>query len=245
MPSLHGKFCWNELMTTDNKAAESFYGKVVGWRPQDMDGPHGTYTILSASETPMGGLMAIPAEACAAGAKPGWGGYIAVDDVDEYAARVKKAGGAVLRGPADIPGIARFAVVADPHGAVFNLIKGFSDAPPKWPAPGTPGQTGWRELYAGDGESAFAFYAGLFGWTKAAAHDMGPMGIYQLFSIDGEMSGGMRHDDEAQGGADPALALLFQRRRYRRRHGARDGERRQDPARTDGGAGRKLDRAMH
>src|SRR5215813_13177 len=175
MPGLHGKFCWYELMTTDNKAAESFYGKVVGWRPQDMDGPHGTYTILSDG-------MVI---------RPGWGGYVAVDDVDDYAERVKQAGGAVLRAPADIPGIARFAVVADPHGAVFNLIKGFSDAPPKWPAPGTPGQTGWRELYAGDGESAFAFYSGLFGWTKAAAHDMGPMGIYQLFSIDGEVSGGM------------------------------------------------------
>src|SRR5262249_27510777 len=98
MPSLHGRFCWYELMTTDNKAAEAFYGKVVGWRPQDMDGPHGTYTILSAGEAPMGGLMTIPAEACAAGAKPGWSGYVAVDDVDDYAARVKQAGGAVLRG---------------------------------------------------------------------------------------------------------------------------------------------------
>jgi predicted enzyme related to lactoylglutathione lyase len=191
MSSLHGRFCWYELMTTDNKAAEAFYGKVVGWRPQDMDGPHGTYTILSAGEAPMGGLMTLPSEACAAGAKPGWSGYVAVDDVDDYAARVTSAGGTVLRAPADIPGIARFAVVADPHGAVFNLIKGFSDAPPKLPAPGTPGQTGWRELYAGDGESAFAFYSKLFGWTKAAAHDMGPMGIYQLFSIDGEMAGGM------------------------------------------------------
>ncbi len=191
MASANGKFCWYELMTTDNKAATSFYGKVMGWGAQDMDGAHGPYTILSVGEAPMGGLMTMPPEVCNAGGRPGWSGYIAVDDVDDYAARVKKAGGAVLREPADIPGIARFAVVADPHGAVFNLIKGFKDAEPTWPAPGTPGQTGWRELYAGDGASAFAFYSGLFGWTKAAAHDMGPMGIYQLFSIDGEMAGGM------------------------------------------------------
>jgi uncharacterized protein len=191
MPSFHGQFCWYELMTNDNKAAEAFYRDVVGWSAQDMSGPHGTYTILSASEIPVGGLMAMPPEVCAAGARPGWSGYVAVDDVDDYAARVKQAGGAVLRGPADIPGIARFAVVADPHGAAFMLIKGFADEPPKVPAPGTPGHTGWRELYAGDGEKAFAFYSGLFGWTKGESFDMGPMGKYQLFVINGVPSGGM------------------------------------------------------
>ena len=38
MSSFHGKFCWYELMTSDNKAAEAFYGKVMGWRGQDMNG---------------------------------------------------------------------------------------------------------------------------------------------------------------------------------------------------------------
>ncbi len=191
MPSHHGKFCWYELMTTDKSAAEAFYRDVVGWSAQDMNGALGTYTILSASGMPVGRLMAMPPDACAAGARPGWGAYIAVDDVDDYAARVQKAGGAVLRGSADIPGIARFAVVADPHGAAFNLTKGFSDEQAKVPAPGTPGDAGWRELYAGDGESAFAFYSKLFGWTKGEAFDMGPMGTYQLFVIDGVPSGGM------------------------------------------------------
>ena len=146
MPGFHGKFCWYELTTSDKTAAESFYRDVLGWSAQDMNGPHGTYTILSASEIPLGGMMAMPSDACAAGARPGWGAYIAVDDVDDYAARVKQAGGALLHGPADIPGIARFAVVADPDGAVFNLIKGFSAEPPKVPTPGTPGHAGWREL---------------------------------------------------------------------------------------------------
>jgi predicted enzyme related to lactoylglutathione lyase len=191
MSSFHGKFCWYELMTTDNKAAQAFYGKVLGWGAQDMDGAHGTYTILSVDGMRVGGLMALPPELCAAGARPGWSAYVAVDDVDACAARVKQAGGAVHREPADIPGIARFAVVADPHGAVFNLIKGFTDTEPELPAPGKPGHAGWRELYAGNLDGAFPFYAGLFGWTKAEAHDMGPMGVYQLFSIDGVLSGGM------------------------------------------------------
>src|SRR5205085_9119861 len=37
----------------------------------------------------------------------------------------------------------------------------------------------------------FAFYSKLFGWTKADAIDMGPMGTYQLFSTGNGPVGGM------------------------------------------------------
>jgi len=191
MASLHGAFVWYDLMTTDPKAAEAFYRGVLGWRAQDSGVPGQSYTILSVGETKIGGLMALRPDACAAGAQPGWTGYVAVDDVDAYAARIKQAGGTIHHGPEDIPGVARFAVAADPHGAKFDIIKGFSDATPQPQAPGTPGHVGWRELHAGDGQSAFAFYAGLFGWTKAEAMEMGPMGIYQLFATGGEPAGGM------------------------------------------------------
>jgi uncharacterized protein len=191
MSSLHGTFIWYDLMTTDPKAAEAFYRGVLGWRAQDAGVPGRAYTIVSVGETNVGGLMALSKEDGAAGAIPVWTGYVAVDDVDACAARVKTAGGTIHHGPEDIPGIARFAMVADPQGAIFKLIKGFSKEQPKLPAPGTPGHAGWRELHAGDGASAFGFYAGLFGWTKAEAMDMGPMGIYQLFAIDGVPSGGM------------------------------------------------------
>ncbi len=104
---------------------------------------------------------------------------------------IKTAGGAIHRGPEDIPGVGRFAVAGDPHGAGFMLFKGTSEeAPPPAPA-GTPGHVGWRELHAGDREGAFAFYSGLFGWTKADAVDMGAMGVYQIFAIDGTAAGGM------------------------------------------------------
>jgi predicted enzyme related to lactoylglutathione lyase len=191
MSSLHGHFVWYELLTTDPKAAEAFYRGVLGWRARDSGLPDRSYTLLSVGESDMGGLMMLPPDACAAGAKPSWSGYVAVDDADAYAARIKKAGGAIHHGPEDIPGVGRFAVTTDLHGAKFNIIRGFSDAPPQPPAPGTPGHVGWRELHAGNLDSAFAFYAGLFGWTKAEAMDMGPMGIYQLFAIDGVPSGGM------------------------------------------------------
>jgi predicted enzyme related to lactoylglutathione lyase len=181
----NGKFVWYDVMTSDTKEAQSFYGKVVGWTAKDSGMPNGAYTLLSMGETMVGGLMPIPPDACAHGARPCWTGYIGVDDVDAYAARVTAAGGAIRRPPQDIPGVGRFAVVADPHGATFILFRGTSNEAPSAVAPGTPGHIGWHELHAGNGEAAFTFYSGLFGWTKADAVDMGAMGTYQLFAING------------------------------------------------------------
>jgi predicted enzyme related to lactoylglutathione lyase len=184
-------FVWYELMTSDAKAAESFYRKVVGWKAQDSGQAGIAYTLLLAGEAPIAGLMALPKEACDAGAKPGWTGYIGVDDVDAYVGRVTKAGGKVHVPPTDIPNVGRFSMVADPQGAVFCLFKPASDMPRPPADPDTPGTVGWHELLAADGEKAFAFYGDLFGWTKDEAIDMGAMGHYQLFAAGGAAIGGM------------------------------------------------------
>ncbi len=185
------KFVWYELMTSDAIAAAAFYRSVVGWETKDAGMPGGDYTLLLAQGADVGGLMALPAEACAMGVPPCWTGYVSVDDVDAGVARVTAAGGKLLREPQDIPGVGRFAVVADPYGAAFNLFRDNSGQAAAATVPGTPGTIGWHELHAGDGAGAFAFYSSLFGWTKADAMDMGPMGVYQLFAIDGVPVGGM------------------------------------------------------
>ena len=45
-------FVWYELMTSDAKAAEAFYSKVVGWKTQDSGQAGMTYTLLLAGESP-------------------------------------------------------------------------------------------------------------------------------------------------------------------------------------------------
>ena len=191
MATPKGSFVWYELMTSDTAAATKFYESALGMSGADSGMPGMNYTILSAGGAPVGGVMEIPAEAKKMGARPGWMGYIGVADVDAHAAKVKAAGGAIHRPPEDIPGVGRFAVVADPHGAAFMLFKGSTDDAPPPAAPGTPGHVGWHELHAGDGPAAFAFYSGLFGWTKDTAMDMGAMGVYQLFAAGGPAIGGM------------------------------------------------------
>ena len=185
MPQSPAPFVWYELMTSDAAAAEKFYKTVVGWKTQDMSQGDMKYTGLLAGDAPVAGLMTLPKEACAAGAKPGWIGYIGVDDVDATAGRVTKAGGRIHVPPTEIPNVGRFATVADPQGTAFCLFKPAADMTRPGADPAKPGIVGWHELYAIDGQKAFGFYADLFGWTKVEAMDMGAMGIYQIFAAGG------------------------------------------------------------
>jgi predicted enzyme related to lactoylglutathione lyase len=93
--------------------------------------------------------------------------------------------------PRDIPGVGRFAVMADPQGAVLALFKPANPDQDRPPPQDGPGRVGWHELYAGDYAAAFDFYAGLFGWQKQEAMDMGEMGVYQMFGLGDRMLGGM------------------------------------------------------
>jgi uncharacterized protein len=182
-----GKFVWYDQMSNDLAGAERFYSKVVGWTlaPNTMNDQK--YTLLKAGEIMVGGLMPIPAEA--AGVPPAWMGYIAVDDVKSYANKVKAAGGSIHRPPTEIPNVGTFAVAGDPFAAGFLLFKGDGDQAPMQD-PTKPGYIGWHELHGGDPEKSWAFYSGLFGWTKGEALDMGGM-TYQIFTTKGQQSGGM------------------------------------------------------
>jgi uncharacterized protein len=185
----HGRFVWYELTTTDAPAARDFYAKVVGWGTRDASMPGAPYTFLTAGDVSIGGLMGLTDEARRMGAQSRWTGYVGVDDVDAATARLTQLGGAVYLPPTDVPGVSRFAIVADPQGATLALIKWLNAEAQAPGAPQTPGHIGWHDLFAADGQNVFAFYAALFGWQKVDSH-IGPA-AYHLFSVAGETIGGM------------------------------------------------------
>jgi len=188
-------FIWYELMTSDQDAAIDFYTKVVGWTAadQEMAQLDFRYTILSAGERGVGGLMALTEDMKAGGAVPAWVGVIGVADTDAEAKRIAADGGAVHMGPDDIPNVGRFAFVSDPGGAVYQIMTPLPREEEPEPVPRmTPGFVGWHELYAADGEeAAFAYYADHYGWAETSSLDMGPMGKYRIFAADGDQGGGM------------------------------------------------------
>jgi uncharacterized protein len=190
---MHGQFGWYELMTTDLAGAEAFYRAVVGWTAKAQTGGGMDYTVFSAGEHGVAGMLALTDEMRRGGGRPGWVGYIVVDKVDDTVDQIVKAGGKVHKPPTDVPGMLRFSVVADPQGVVFMVFTpdpGMGSPPP--PPQGALGTFGWRELIVTDWKADWEFYAPLFGWTKGESMDMGPMGVYQLFGVkDGEAIGGM------------------------------------------------------
>jgi uncharacterized protein len=190
LADLRGRFVWYELTTTDTEAAKAFYAKVVGWGTQDASAPGMSYTLFLCGQTSVGGLMGLPADAGKIGATPRWVGYVAVDDVDATARRVKELGGAVYVPPTDIPNVSRFSVVADPELAIFVVVKWLRPRRDRPAALGEPGRVGWHELLAADREKAFSFYAELFGWQRAgvATNLAEPS---QLFSVGGVTIGGV------------------------------------------------------
>ncbi|MBM3622382.1 MAG: VOC family protein [Alphaproteobacteria bacterium] len=185
--SSSGRFVWYEPMTTDTKAAKAFYGKVAGYSTQDMPEMHYTMFTVDGSRGARG-LMELPEDLRKMGVPPHWMGYVGVDDVDASTEKAKSLGATIQVAPQDIPTIGRFSVFSDPvGGAALALFKplpmpGGDPAPVE---PGTPGGTGWHELYAADGAKAFDFYSALFGWKKFETMDMGPMGLYHIFGVSG------------------------------------------------------------
>jgi predicted enzyme related to lactoylglutathione lyase len=188
---MSSSFVWYELMTTDTKAAETFYRDAVGLGAKDAAVPGMNYTLLTKGETHIAGVMDLPADAKKMGMPPNWIGYVAVDDVDAAAGRVKQLGGSVHAEPRDIPNVGRFAIVADPQNVVVALFKSSSPAQQSTADTMSPGHIGWHELMAVDWEKAWSFYSEMFGWQKADAMDMGPMGKYQLFTAGAHPIGGM------------------------------------------------------
>ena len=183
-----GHFAWYELLTTDVAAAGAFYGKVIGWGGKDTSTPELAYTVLTAGDVQVGGLMDIPEEGRRLGATPRWVGYVAVDDVDATATQIRRLRGAVLLPPTD-SNIGRVSVVADPQKATFALVTGLTYGQRLPGGPDELGRVGWHELLAEDRNKVFDFYGELFGWQRASSED--PANPYQLFSAAGQTIGGM------------------------------------------------------
>lgn len=123
MSDAHGTICWSELMTRDVSAARAYYEKICGWQFSTMpnvDG--GDYHLASIGERPVAGLMDLATLPHLKDAPAHWFTYIAVDDVDAAAEQTRTLGGTVERGPFDISGVGRIAIISDPTGAVVGIM---------------------------------------------------------------------------------------------------------------------------
>ena len=117
-------FCWHECVTPDPAAAKKFFTELFGWTSSEMPmGDQGTYSMLHAGEEPVAGVMGMEGPEWE-GIPPHWMSYIQVDDLDASCGKVTKLGGSIKVPPTEIPNnMGKFAVIADPSGAVISLYE--------------------------------------------------------------------------------------------------------------------------
>lgn len=115
-----GRICWNELLTSDDAAAQRFYGAMFGWReePKDM-GPMGTYRVQKLGDKQVGGIMKNPMH----GAPSCWLVYFLAPDLAGTTQKAKQLGAMALLENTPIPGIGAFSMLRDPTGATFALFQ--------------------------------------------------------------------------------------------------------------------------
>ena len=108
--------CWNELQARDADAAKTFYSSLFRWRMKESP----DYTEWHLGEHAIGGMMGsqAPPEVPSY-----WLPYFAVADCEAAVGKGESLGGTTIVPPMDIENVGRFAVLKDPQGAVFAVIR--------------------------------------------------------------------------------------------------------------------------
>ena len=116
-------FGWAELNSRGVEKALPFYKEVFGWtaKKSEMGEGQPPYNEFQLNGESIAGGMEmnpmVPAEVPSY-----WLVYFTVDDVDGAFKKALANGGREMLGPNDFPG-GRFAIVGDPQGAAFGLLK--------------------------------------------------------------------------------------------------------------------------
>jgi predicted enzyme related to lactoylglutathione lyase len=211
-----GTFCWTDLSTTDQQAAESFYSGLFGWSTSDMPAGDGAlYTIASLDGKPVAAIAAQPQAQRDAGAPPAWNSYVSVASADAALARAKELGATVHAEAFDVMEAGRMGVIQDPQGAHVIVWE------PKQMIGASlvnvAGALTWNDLAAPDLDAAGRFYSALFDWTIEPAPGT-DMPYHVIKNSDGRNNGGI-HPVMPPGTPPPAgrstLAPTTSRPRWR------------------------------
>jgi len=119
-PRDDGGVAWVELWSKDIQTDLAFLNKALGLTWSEMDMPNGKYFLLENNgESIHAGAMQSQdpnTPACFAL-------WFAVENVDETVTRSSNNGGNTIAPAFDVPGVGRLAILQDPAGGVFGVIK--------------------------------------------------------------------------------------------------------------------------
>lgn len=109
-----------EILAEDPEKAAAFYSEVLGWKINTWGGGEQSYWLADTGPEDAPGIN---------------GGFmhrelpqavintIEVASLEETLEKVKAAGGKVVHGPSEVPGVGTHAYCADPEGTLFGLME--------------------------------------------------------------------------------------------------------------------------
>jgi uncharacterized protein len=192
-----GTPCWVDLGVDDVAKARAFYSALFGWEVQDSPPEAGGYCLCEIGGQPVAGL----------GPKMGpaempvfWTTYLASENADDTAAKVKAAGGQVMADPFDVMDVGRMFVALDPGGAAFGVWEARLHTGVR--RANEPGSLIWNENMSRAYEANKAFYGSVFGYDFG---DIGAEGMnYSTLDLDGAPVGGIGEIGSEQPAEMPA-----------------------------------------
>lgn len=153
-----GTPAWADLMVSDPRGAQDFYGSVLGWQFDTVAGSPSLYHLALTRGHSAAGIMAPFGRKAPPVA---WMTYLATDDLEHTLLTVEKAGGCQAAPMFDLGPVARGAVVIDPTDAEIGLWQGGTHIGAF--VINEPGALCWNELVTSDVARASAFYQEAFG----------------------------------------------------------------------------------
>jgi len=159
---VQGRWVWAELFADNVDAEKAFYGSVFGWQFASHGTGTDVYTVVRVDGRPIAGIVhfAKPADAVRSAR---WLPLLSVPDAARAAEQASASGGKILVPYKELPGRGEVAVLADPEGAIFGVIRSASGDP----ADIFPSENAWLwlELWAKDAAKMAEFYRPLGAYT--------------------------------------------------------------------------------
>jgi len=198
-----GTPCWVDVASPDLDRTITFYSELFGWEStEDTRREAGGYTMLSKDGKYVAAAGPSPQE----GMPSAWTTYIASDDVDATAGKIRDAGGTLLMEPFDVFDSGRMAVAQDPTGAVFGIWQAGEHHGAQ--LANEPGSFTWNEVQTPDVAAAEAFYRAVF-HHELEQVPMGDGMTYGVLKVNGKSVGGLYELKGDMAGMPPHWATAF------------------------------------
>ena len=199
-----GQPTWADVTSPDVEAATRFYAELFGWDGEQDPRPEaGGYTMFTRNGRYVAAASPPPTE----GMPPHWTVYLAADDVDALAERIRDAGGTVLMDPFDVFDSGRMTLASDPAGAVFGVWQ--ADTHVGAQLRGEPGTMNWAEVQTRDRDAALPFYEQVLGYETETA-DMGGGRGYVLLKVGGRPAAGLIEIEPEWGDVPSNWSVVFE-----------------------------------